>query len=183
MQRPAKPWTPVRFRLPPPNRRLPTFHQASAGPAFRGDNGHVALQDAGSRSVSGDRQAGSKAATEAMVEAAERWVAQASAAPRWKRALRVLVDGGSLTVKSAAKDYGEWNLRETVRELARRGVRLAARPRSRSRSSAPSLCAPAWRCAIRCGRKAGRAPPSCSGSARTKSRAAPFSRAQAPKKT
>ena len=70
-----------------------------------------------------------KGVTPTMIASAEKWIhEQRAAPPRWQRALRLLLDGESLTARSAAKEYGEWNLRETVRELERQRVKLAARP-------------------------------------------------------
>lgn len=79
--------------------------------------------------MSADRAGDPKGVTPAMIEAAERWIAEASARPpRWKLALRVLLNGESLTARLAAKEYGDWNFRETIDELKRRGVQLRVRP-------------------------------------------------------
>ena len=78
--------------------------------------------------MNGDCAPGAEAVTPAMLEAAERWSFEAFARNRWKRALRMLLAGESLTSKSAAKDYGEFKLADTIAEIKRRGVRLSMRP-------------------------------------------------------
>lgn len=81
----------------------------------------------------GDRQDDPKAVTPEMIEAARQAAAQWLAehppeALRWKRALRILLDGASLNARSAAKKYGELNFRKTVAEIQARGVQLRVRP-------------------------------------------------------
>jgi len=79
--------------------------------------------------MSADHSSDPKTVTPAMIAAADRWVAEVLARPpSWQRALRMLLDGESLTAVEATKKYGEWNFRQTVRELKARGLKLSARP-------------------------------------------------------
>lgn len=79
--------------------------------------------------MSTDRGGDWEGPSPAMLEAAERWVAETAVRPpRWQRALRVLLDGESLTVIDATRKYGEWKFRQTIREIQARGVKLRARP-------------------------------------------------------
>ncbi len=83
--------------------------------------------------MSDERPADCKAPTPEMIvaagRAAERWLAEhPPQSLRWKRALRILLDGGSLTARSAAKEYSDTNFGKTINELKNRGVQLRVRP-------------------------------------------------------